>query len=132
MAVRAARNPYLKGRAARVEFTLGTEAANTRKVTVALKGAIKATAPVNRQHARVWLTDSASTLAVTATAPDGAVAVAAKGTIIVSPVAKTVHDVVFDANGEFDLNITHSLAKTWYVNVALGNEVVTSPALAFA
>lgn len=132
MSIRATRNPFLKGKAARVEFTLGTESANTRKVTIALKGAIKATAPVNRQTARVWLSDSASTLAATGTAPDGAVAVAAKGSIIVSPTAKTVHDVVFDANGEFDLNVTHSGAHTYYVCVALGNEVVVSPALAFA
>lgn len=129
--VRRARNPYVG--VGRVKFTVGAEAGNVIKVTASLKAPSQGSvAPSARQFVRAWLTQSLTTLAPAATAPDGAVAVAGKGSILNTPTAKLVFDVACDANGEFDLNVTNSTAATYYLCVEVGGEVFVSPAVAFA
>lgn len=133
MSVRDARNPFLGSRAARVAFTVGAEAADVIKVTASVKRGLKAdAAPARRQHAFVYLTQSLTTLAVAGTAPSGTVAVAAKGTIVVTETAKLAFQATFDANGELDLNITEAGAYTCYLVVVAGNDVWVSDAITFA
>lgn len=130
--VRPTRNPFQRG-AARVKFTVGTEASNVIKVTAALKAANRATqAPSRRQFVRAYLTQSLTTLAVAGAAPSGTVVIAAKGSIVLIDTAKLVFEIVCDANGEFDLNITEGGAATWYLVVVIGDEVWTSGAITFA
>lgn len=117
-AVPAKRNPYNNSAFGLVTWTLASEAANVIKVTGKAKDAR------NRSVAgplplRVWLTQDAATLALAGTAPSGTVAIAAKGSILVTAVAKLVFDLVTNADGEFDLNITDATAGNWHVCVQL-------------
>jgi hypothetical protein len=131
--VRKTRNP-LGGSVARVKFTIGAEATNVIRATAALKVPMRADqAPAIRQHARVYLTQNLTTLAVAAVAPSGTVVVGGgKGAIIVSPTAKLIHDCTFDANGELALDITEAGVATWYLVVVIAGDVYVSPAITFA
>lgn len=130
--VKAKRNPYFSNKFDLVTFTIGAEATNVIKVTATLKTP-RNKALAERVGVRAWLTQNATTKVVAGTAPSGTVVIAAKGAIIVSPTAKLVHDLITDANGEFDLNITEAGAATWYLVVQLpSGETVVSGAITFA
>lgn len=131
--VRNARNPYNTGPAS-VTFTVGAEGADTQnliKVTAKVRAA-NGRALQKRVAARVYLTESLSTYAVSGNAPSGTVAVAAKGTIVATITSKLVFDVVFDANGEFDLNITHNTTRAYYLIVVLDDQAFPSGIIDFA
>lgn len=131
--VRDSRNPY-KGGVGSVRFTVGAEGAaavNQIKVTVKATAANGRTLQ-KRVAARVYLTESLTTLAVSGNAPSGTVAVAAKGTIVATITSKLVFDVVFDANGEFDLNITHNTTRDYYLVVVVDSQAFVSGVINFA
>jgi hypothetical protein len=123
--------PWTANRIKGVRFTIGAEATNVIKVTgTCYRDKRQASGQV---AVRVWLTQNTTSLAVAGTAPSGTVVIAAKGTIVNSPTAKLVHEVVTDANGEFDLNITEAGTATWYLCVALPDgKVERSAAITFA
>lgn len=126
------KNPYNNQAFSSVTWTVGAEATNVIKVTGVLKSphgrALAAATPL-----RVWLTQNATTKIVAPVAPSGTVVIAAKGAIIVSPTAKLVHDIVTNASGEFDFNITEAGAATWYMVAQLPDGTLSvSPAITFA
>lgn len=113
-------------------FTIGAEAANVINVAVALKDA-NGTAVAAQQVVQAFLSDSATGVDITATAPDGGTAEGSSGFILVEDVAQTLMTVETNASGVVDVDITESGADTWYLVVALPNgKTVVSGAITFA
>jgi len=110
-------------------FGVGAAVSGTINVSVQLKdvrGANVSTATI----CRVWLSDAAG-VAVTGTPPDGAVVIGTNGIIIDSHVAKTHLVVASNSAGAFDLNLSHSGTRTWYLNVEYQGKPFSSSAIAF-
>lgn len=131
--VRRSRNPYNDG-VGSLQFTVGAEGADTQnliKVTVKARAA-NGRALQKRVAARVYLSESSAGAAVSGNAPSGTVAVAAKGAIVATITNKLVFDVVFDANGEFDLNITHNTTRSYYLVVVVNDQAYVSDVIDFA
>lgn len=104
-----------------VAFSVGAEAGNAIRTTVTLKYA--SGKPLANKHAvQLWLSDTVAG-AVSGVAPSGAVAIGTAGVIIASHTAKTHLEVVSDATGVFDLDVTEAGAKSYYINVAIGGQV---------
>ena len=129
--VPSAKNPYYANSFAFVKWTVGAKSGTTITVTGQLL-TNRGGNPAGVQKVMVWLSDNASGSGVCAVAPDGAVAIATAGVILVSPTAKLIHHVNTDVNGKFDINITNSAAKNLYVVVAMPDgSVSVSPVVAF-
>lgn len=132
MPVSNAKNPYFSDKFGRITWALVAEAANVIKVT----GTLKTPGVVGigeRVALRVWLTQSATTKAIAPVAPSGTVVIAAKGSVIAIITAKLVFDIITDASGEFDFNITDATAGNWYMAALLpSGEVVVSDVIDFA
>lgn len=114
-----------------VEFTVGVEATNV--INVALQVVDAEGVDLDQQLSFLaWLSDTAGA-ALTATAPSGGTAVGTNGTIIVEHTAETLLELLTDANGAIDLDITEVGIDTWYLNVRLpGGAIVSSGAITFA
>lgn len=114
-------------------FTVGAEAANVISVTIQLKDA-RAKNLTGPRAIRVFLSDSATTGAIIATAPSGGVAAGGGiGSILNAAVAGKVLDCMTNATGALRLDITEAGVKTLYVYLVTPNgEVAVSPAVTFA
>jgi len=106
-------------------ITVAAQAGTARAATIQLKDAALANLAA-KAGARVWVSDAAAG-APAATAPDGGVAISG-GVAIVTVVANKVFDVVSSAAGAIVVTLTDSGVgpTTWYVNVAIGNHVVSA------
>ena len=117
---------------ANVSFTIGTEATNAITVNIQLNdksgAALTAAACVF-----AFLSDNATGLDVSGTAPDGGVASGTDGDIIVAHTAALVFTLQSETDGDIDIVITESGADTWYLVVvdAYGKQHV-SDAITFA
>ena len=109
-------------------FTVGAEAANAIAVTCQLKDAV-GTAVAAKTRCEVWISDTAAA-APTGTAPDGAVTFTT-GVRLKEDTTKVLHTIITDALGKFVISITESTAKSFFVNVAVG-DVVASQQITFA
>ena len=108
--------------------TTGAEAAHARLVTITLKDlAGVALAAIGK--ATVWISDAAGG-APSGVAPSGATVINS-GTILKAHTANVLYDLLCTALGVITLTVTEATAKTFYVNVAVGDQVV-SLALVFA
>lgn len=111
------------------EFTVGTKTTNTIKVTVQLKD-FSGSNVAKKKLVKVYLSDDASGNTVTSTAPDGGFSIAVNG-LIVDGSTKGA-SVVSNASGLFDINIVHTLTKTYYLVVLDSDgDSSVSPAIAF-
>lgn len=109
-------------------FTLGAEIANARIVTIQLKDLNNANLAA-KAMATVWVSDTAGG-APSAVAPDGGSAVTT-GTLLKEHTAEVLLAAISTAAGVIGLTITESTAKSFFVNVAVGNVVTSSAAIAF-
>lgn len=128
----AKNNPYFSNKVGGVAFTLAAQAGDVRKVTIQLQsGAVASLGSAG--YVRAFLSDAATGLGITATAPSGGVAIGDKGAILATPVANKMWDLQTDAAGAVELDVTEAGAKSFYVVVILpdGTHAVSS-ALAFA
>ena len=99
-------------------FTVGAEAADAINVAVQLKDS----QGVNLAYSavvQVWISATAGAV-VAATPPSSTVVIGTEGTLISSRVAKTDLLIRTNATGAFDLTITEAGAKSYYVNVDVG------------
>lgn len=113
-------------------FTIGTEAANAINVAVELQDS-EGNAVESVQVVTVFLSDADTGLGVTATAPDGGVAVGTDGAVIAAVTAGKVLIVQTEADGTFDLTLTEAAGATWYMVVVLPNgKQAVSGAITFA
>jgi len=86
------------------------------------------------KHLVAWLADgNGGPNPPTTTAPDGDVAISAKGTILIEHTADIYFELLTDVNGELDFDIGEAGAGTWYLNVVQSDgSVYISPAITFA
>ncbi len=113
-----------------IEFTVGPEIVEAINVSLQVVD-VEGNDLAQQLAFLAWLSDTAGA-AVTPTAPDGLV-IGATGVIIVEHTAYTLIELLTDANGLLDLDITKTGPDTWYLNVRLpGGAIVTSAAITFA
>lgn len=124
----AADSPFAASLPGPASITAGAEAANARLVTIQLKNLDGANLAA-KAKATVWISATAGGVPA-ATAPDGAVSVST-GTLLKELTTKVLHEIVSDAAGIIAISITESTAKSFFVNVALGNVVTSSTAIAW-
>jgi hypothetical protein len=111
-------------------FTIGAEAGNAINVAVALTKYGRA---LDQRHViTYWLSSDAT--GDTLAADPGTTAVGTNGTLLVEPTDDIIGTLVTEANGTFDLNITHAGTSGFYLNVVMpgSGRVVTSPIVQFA
>jgi hypothetical protein len=114
-----------------VEFTVGAEAAQVINVALQVVDA-QGIALAQQLTLLAWLSDTAGA-ALTGTAPDGGAVIGTDGVIIVEHTAATLFELLTDADGAVDLDLTESGVDTWYLNVRLpGGAIVSSGAITFA
>lgn len=127
----AKRNPFQTQAAALASFTIGTEATDAINVAVQLKTA-RAKDVAVRVGLLCYLSDDATGDSVVGTAPSGGWAVGTDGLLIPVVTNKAAH-VVSESDGQFDLTITHSGAKTCYLVIVMPDgSLVVSGAITFA
>lgn len=106
-------------------FIIGAEAGNAIAVKVALSRA-------GLQNVRMYLSDAADGLAVSADPPSGGSAITV-GTLLKAHTAALDLDVLTDKNGAFTVTLTEAAADTWYLCLVLPDgRVLVSPAITFA
>lgn len=107
-------------------ITVAAQSATHRDATIQLKDGAGLALAV-KGVARVWLSDAAGG-APTASAPAGGLSFTT-GTVVGTETANKVVDVISDATGVIVARLTDatgSINTTWYVNVAVGNQVVSA------
>lgn len=111
---------------ANVDIVIGAQASHTINVSVQLQDENGA-ALTESMSIQAYLSDTSNGLAVTATAPDGHVAIGTAGGCV-----HLVTDKVFlfntNAAGLLDVNVINSTAGTWYLALVFpnGERVVSS------
>lgn len=114
-------------------FTIGTEATNVINVAVQLKSDKSQASLAARRNVRVYLSGASTGATVVGTAPTGGAAIGTNGAVIAAITAGKVLDIVTDASGRFDLNITDTGTPTFYMVVVMPNgRLVVSSAITFA
>lgn len=114
-----------------VDFTIGSEAGNVINVGLQLNDA-GGTALATRASVLAYLSDDANGDSIAAAAPDGGWAIGTDG-LLIPVVTNKAAQLVSEADGDIDINITESGADTWYLIVVLPNGLlVASAAITFA
>lgn len=112
-------------------ITVGAEGTNSINVAIQLRAGGADLAQVG--HVWAYLSDAATGIGVTATAPDGDIAVGTDGAIIGELVADKIFLLQSEADGDIDLDIGEAAGGTWYLVIILpGGTVTVSDAITFA
>ena len=111
-------------------FVIGAEAANVINVAIQLKDSAGADLAV-RGSVLAYLSDDANGDSIAATAPSGGVAIGTDG-LAIPLVAGKAFQLVSEADGDIDLDITEAAADTWFlVLVTPDGKLVASTAITF-
>lgn len=112
-------------------FAIGEQAVQSRTVSIQLKdgsGSNVAYAGV----VTVYLSDAATGLDITATAPSGGVALGSAGKVLAAITAGKLLKVASSVNGGVDVILTEAAAKSFYIVCVLPNgRIVVSAEVAF-
>ena len=112
-------------------FAIGTQAVQSRTVSVTLKTAAGA-AISHAGVVDVYLSDASTGLDIAATAPSGGVAIGSAGKVLAAITAGKLIKVVTNATGGVDLILTENTAKSFYICIVLPNgRIIVSSAIAF-
>lgn len=111
-------------------ITVGSESGNVINVAIQLLG-VDGAAVDRRQAVRAYISDDANGDSVAGTAPD-TVAIGTDG-VAIPLVTGKCFELVSEADGDIDINITEDGADTWYLIVVLpSGDLVPSDAITFA
>lgn len=105
-------------------ITIGSKIGNVIRVTVQLKSYDDTTNATNKHFIKFYLSDSAAS-GTTTVEPDGGVSIGTQGAMI-SLNSNKIGDVLTNSTGLFNIDITHSGTKTYYLNVIIPNGLVYS------
>lgn len=123
---------YPQGVAQDAAITISAEATNAITASIQLKD----NGGANLEeigHVDAYLSDAATGIAISATAPATSVAAGTNGKIIKEQTTKLAWWLQSSAAGVIDLVITETGAKTWYLVVVLPNgRQIVSGAITFA
>ena len=112
-------------------FTIGSEAANAINVSIQLTDR-KNGGDIAERVALMWYLASNATGDAIATAPDGGIAIGTDG-LLIEHTNNVAGVVVSEVDGDIDVTITESTAKTFYlVLVAPDGKLYPSSAITFA
>ena len=112
-------------------FTIGSEAANARNVAIQLTDR-KNGGDIAERVALMWYLASNATGDAIATAPDGGIAIGTDG-LLIEHTNNVAGMVVSEVDGDIDVTITESTAKSFYlVLVAPDGKLYPSAAITFA
>lgn len=112
-------------------FVIGAEGGNVINVGIQFKDSADVDLAV-RGSLMAYLSDDANGDSVTATGPDGTVIIGTDG-VLIPVVAKKMFQLVGEADGDIDINITESGAATWYLILVMPDgKLVASNAITFA
>ena len=112
-------------------FTIGSEAANAINVAIQLTDR-KNGGDISERVALMWYLASNATGDAIATAPDGGIAIGTDG-LLIEHTNNVAGMVVSEVDGDIDVTITESTAKTFYlVLVAPDGKLYPSSAITFA
>ena len=112
-------------------FTIGSEAANARNVSIQLTDR-KNGGDIAERVALMWYLASNATGDAIATAPDGGIAIGTDG-LLIEHTNNVAGMVVSEVDGDIDVTITESTAKSFYlVLVAPDGKLYPSAAITFA
>jgi hypothetical protein len=112
-------------------FVIGAQGGDVINVGIQLKDSAGADLAV-RGAVRAYLSDDANGDSIAATAPDGGVAIGTDG-VAIPLVAGKAFELVSEADGDIDLNITESSADTWFLILVMPDgRLVASGAITFA
>jgi hypothetical protein len=124
----AAELNLLDGQIGAAVITVGAEADNVINVAIQLNDAA-GVALARRGFVSAYLSDDANGDSIVATAPD-TVAAGTDGVYIPLITGKRF-DLVSEADGDIDINITKSGADTYYLVLVLGDKLTVSGAITF-
>lgn len=112
-------------------FTIGSEAANAINVAIQLTDR-KNGGDISERVALMWYLASNATGDAIATAPDGGIAIGTDG-LLIEHTNNVAGVVVSEVDGDIDVTITESTAKSFYlVLVAPDGKLYPSAAITFA
>ena len=112
-------------------FTVGSESGNVINVAVQLNDR-DGNALAQRANVYAYLSDDANGDSITATAPDGGVAIGTDGVLDAVTADKSFR-LTSESDGDIDIDITESGAATWYLVVVLPDgTLAVSDAITFA
>lgn len=112
-------------------FTIGSEAANAINVSIQLTDR-KNGGDISERVALMWYLASNATGDAIATAPDGGIAIGTDG-LLIEHTNNVAGMVVSEVDGDIDVTITESTAKSFYlVLVAPDGKLYPSAAITFA
>ena len=112
-------------------MVVGSESGNAINVTVQLEDADGADLAV-RGSVLAYLSDDANGDSIAGTAPDGGVAIGTDG-LVIPVVTNKAMQLVSEADGDIDLDITESGIDTWYLILVMPNgKLLASAAITFA
>ena len=117
---------------AEATFSIGAEAADVITVAVQLNNA-HGLALDGKYVVDVYLSDNSDGDGVVATAASGGIAAGTDGALLATVVTGKVAKMQCEADGDLDVAITHSGAKTCYLVVVTGaGKTLVSDAITFA
>lgn len=124
------KNPFEGTFPSRATITVGTETSNAINVAIQLQSGGEDLYESGVVHA--YLSDNSDGSTLAASAPDGGWAIGTDG-LLIPVVANKAAILVSESDGDIDVTITESTAKTFYVVVILpSGRVVVSDAVTFA
>lgn len=113
-------------------IVVGAEAADVINVAIQLKQAKSGDDLAVRGSVFAYLSDDANGDSIAATAPDGNVAVGTDG-LLIPVVTDKAFQLVSEADGDIDLDITESGTDTWYLILVMPDgRLIASDAITFA
>jgi hypothetical protein len=110
-------------------FTIGTEDTNVINVGMQLRAGKADLARLG--HVRAYLSDAATGIGISGTAPATSVAIGTDGAIIVTETAKLAWWLQSEVEGDIDLDITDTTGATWYMVVVANGIQYVSDAITF-
>lgn len=123
---------FINAAPADASFSIGAEAADVITVAIQIKDA-HGNDLAAKYCVHVFLSDNADGDGVVGTEASGGIAAGTDGAILISEVAGKIALAQCEADGDLDIAITHSGAKTCYLGVILPNgKTVMSSAITFA
>lgn len=112
-------------------ITIGTEADDAINVAVQLKDA-NGVAIAEKCGIEAYLSDVATGLGITATAPSSGVAVGTNG-LAIELITDKFFSITSNASGQFDLTLTEAGVATWYLVLKMPDgSIIISDAITFA
>lgn len=119
-------NPWFSNMVAKAAVTVGTEATNVIRVSIQLQRPENYNDLAEPGSVEMYLSDNADGSSIAASAPTGGWAIGVDG-LLLPIIANKYARFVSESDGDIDIDITESSAKTFYLVIILpsGDLIIT-------